>query len=88
MKIIGIEYRIISPFNRALEIAVFPLELAYPASYTGRVDWNVTTHTTEGDVTLDSRNGNGQHLPHHNGPMFHDPHQWEKAIREAILARR
>ncbi|HYS75343.1 MAG TPA: hypothetical protein VEM38_04505 [Burkholderiales bacterium] len=66
MKIIGIEYRIICPTGRQLEIAVFPLELMYPAAMYGNVHWNVTTHTTEGgrDSRLSKRQRPTTAAPH------------------------
>ncbi len=88
MKIIGIEYRIICPTGRQLEIAVFPLELMYPAAMYANVHWNVTTHTTKGDVTLDSRNGNGQPLPHHMMGRLLDPSNWEAELRNQIARSR
>ena len=87
MKIIGVEFRIISPSGRVLEVAMFPLNLPYPANFPPH--WNVTTHTTEGDVTLDSRYPNGQTLPYHaHGPQMYDPSEWERAMRKFLMESR
>lgn len=59
-RVIGIELRIAPDEMGSAQEEVFMegLDIELPPFYGGRgLDWSVTLHTTNGDVTLDTRQG-------------------------------
>lgn len=62
-RIIGIELRVGEGNGRQQEeVFMHELNVVLPPLYPGSYghDWSVTLHTTYGDVTMDTRSGQGQ----------------------------
>lgn len=66
-RVIGIELRIAAQPGggvRQEEVFMEGLDVELPGGfgYYGQLDWSVTLHTTNGDVTLDTANYNPQRI--------------------------